>query len=461
METHSRADWTSIAQIRIERLFGTYDYNIPLGDGPLDPKVFILYGDNGSGKTTILHTLHNLISPNPHRGHKSAVARVPFRSFSIDFSNGTTLAAKRRDNLMTGTFTLHLTHNGRKVSQRRFQTSEKGYVPVAETPEGEEAEAAFAQACTEFIGMESYLLTDDRQFDSDRITEAQDEAQRFLALEEFEDSHIPSLKEVKSQPRPPRIGFDQTPAHKLLLLALERFNAWARQRAVEGVSAGSVNANGVYLDLLNRLTGPRDKDNPEPEHRMAELENRIRVLTDMSARQALFGFDAQFPGVQFLDQLHSMPRSAHELAVIAFEPYLDGVEARLRTQEDTVKAISLFIDTLNEYLTDKSLSFRVGTGLRVRTPHRRQMPVHGLSSGERQLITLFCNIIAARTNSSIFIIDEPEISLNIKWQRRLVDSLLGCTANSGVQLAMASHSFELLSKHRESVTRLLMTEGDD
>ncbi|MET9197489.1 AAA family ATPase [Streptomyces olivaceus] len=461
METPSVSDWTSITKIQVEKLFGKYNYTIPIKDRTLDPKLFILYGDNGSGKTTILHILHHLISSNTTRAHKSAVARVPFASFSIDFSNGTNLTALRSMPVSHGSFTLRLTHNGRKVTQRRFKVNQ-GFVPVADTAEGKEAEKAFAQACKEFISMDSYLLTDDRHFDGDKVTEEDYDEEEVVESDGRDQRIFMSPEEIESGIRSPRPGFDPSPGHLLLRRALKRFNDWTRQRLVEGVSEGSVGTNSVYFDLLNRLSNSRDSDNRTPKQRIIELENRIRQLSEMSERQATFGFDAQFPGNDFLERLDRMPHPSHEIAAIAFEPYLDGVEARLRTQEDTVAAISLFIATLNEYLTDKSLSFRVDSGLKVHPHHRRSMPLEGLSSGERQLITLFCNIIAARTKSSLFIIDEPEISLNIKWQRRLVDSLLGCTANSGVQLAMASHSFELLSKHRENVTRLLMgNEGDE
>lgn len=51
-------------------------------------------------------------------------------------------------------------------------------------------------------------------------------------------------------------------------------------------------------------------------------------------------------------------------------------------------------------------------------------------------------------------IDEPEISLNIKWQRRLVQSLLDIAKGANTQFIFASHSMELLAQHRERVVRL-------
>ncbi len=77
-----------------------------------------------------------------------------------------------------------------------------------------------------------------------------------------------------------------------------------------------------------------------------------------------------------------------------------------------------------------------------------------LSSGEKHLLTLLCNAMATRDVASLFIIDEPELSLNITWQRSLVDALLECIEGSRGQFLMASHSTELFAQHRRAVVRL-------
>ena len=51
-------------------------------------------------------------------------------------------------------------------------------------------------------------------------------------------------------------------------------------------------------------------------------------------------------------------------------------------------------------------------------------------------------------------IDEPEISLNVKWQRELIQSLLEITEGANVQFIFASHSIELISQHLNRVVKL-------
>jgi len=61
----------AISRISVTRLFGQFDYI--LSSEPTTPSlshanILILYGDNGSGKTTILKLLFHLLSPSNNRG---------------------------------------------------------------------------------------------------------------------------------------------------------------------------------------------------------------------------------------------------------------------------------------------------------------------------------------------------------------------------------------------------------
>ena len=68
------------------------------------------------------------------------------------------------------------------------------------------------------------------------------------------------------------------------------------------------------------------------------------------------------------------------------------------------------------------------------------------------------NIHLRNFEATIFIIDEPEISLNVKWQRQLIHALLELTKGSQVQFILATHSMELLSQYMGHVIKLVKTE---
>lgn len=77
---------------------------------------------------------------------------------------------------------------------------------------------------------------------------------------------------------------------------------------------------------------------------------------------------------------------------------------------------------------------------------RKRNSIYELSSGEKQLIVMLAHLAFHKKNrrSSIFIIDEPELSLHISWQEIFVDALL--TASPETQFIMATHAPAILAK---------------
>lgn len=61
-----------------------------------------------------------------------------------------------------------------------------------------------------------------------------------------------------------------------------------------------------------------------------------------------------------------------------------------------------------------------------------------LSSGEKQFLIVMLTVLLQRKRESILIMDEPEISMHIDWQRRLLKSLN--RLNPNCQLILATHS---------------------
>lgn len=60
-----------------------------------------------------------------------------------------------------------------------------------------------------------------------------------------------------------------------------------------------------------------------------------------------------------------------------------------------------------------------------------------LSSGEQLAVALFV-AVAVRPEASVLILDEPEISLSIEWQKTLIENLL--LLNRNMQIIIATHS---------------------
>lgn len=79
-------------------------------------------------------------------------------------------------------------------------------------------------------------------------------------------------------------------------------------------------------------------------------------------------------------------------------------------------------------------------GIEVRVG-KKEIPLKALSSGERQLLFILLHTMAGGSNAVI--IDEPEISLHVDWQERLVRSMR--TVNPDCQLILATHSPDVMA----------------
>src|SRR4029077_9235123 len=137
-------------------------------------------------------------------------------------------------------------------------------------------------------------------------------------------------------------------------------------------------------------------------------------------------------------------------------PYLEGLESRADALEPGLAAVSSFVDALNSFLEGKSVEFRLipdGIVIHDQQTDRRLSPSE-LSSGEKQIVLLFSDVVALQNKTRLFIIDEPEVSLNPEWQRQLMPQLLAVTEQSRMQLVAATHSIEILAQYQSRIHSL-------
>lgn len=118
-----------------------------------------------------------------------------------------------------------------------------------------------------------------------------------------------------------------------------------------------------------------------------------------------------------------------------------------------------FLNTVNSYIQSNNSEKQVGIDsdgtIYLKTNQGNKVNIQNLSSGEKQIVTFFAYLIFGlqTSNQSIFIVDEPELSLHLNWQRKFVDSIL--SINDNVQLIFATHAPEMIGRHRDKAVKLI------
>ncbi|MCY1297458.1 putative bacteriocin export ABC transporter [compost metagenome] len=143
-----------------------------------------------------------------------------------------------------------------------------------------------------------------------------------------------------------------------------------------------------------------------------------------------------------LDHFDFAPLEASKRAHRIFDMSL---EAEAKTK-DLFSQINLFLGIISDFIDGKKFIFE-GGNLTISEP--RQLNVSKLSSGEKQLLILFTEALLQREEPFIFLADEPELSLHIAWQRKIIPAVK--SLNQNAQVIVATHSPEVASKYRDAI----------
>lgn len=124
-----------------------------------------------------------------------------------------------------------------------------------------------------------------------------------------------------------------------------------------------------------------------------------------------------------------------------------------------MEPLGVFLNTVNSFIgnsEDGKVLFINSKGqVCFKTKYNnKEINIQRLSSGEKQIIVLFANLIFAdkEKSSGIFIVDEPELSLHLSWQKIFIDKVL--EVNKDVQLVLATKAPEIIGKRRNKMFKL-------
>lgn len=111
-----------------------------------------------------------------------------------------------------------------------------------------------------------------------------------------------------------------------------------------------------------------------------------------------------------------------------------------------------FLDVINSLLQNKSIGINEKNELIVLTKSGKPLALQNLSSGEKQLLIILGQSLLQESKSHIYIADEPELSLHVEWQEKLVSSLKRINPNS--QIIFATHSPDIVGSYGKSVIKV-------
>lgn len=377
-----------LTKISVRKLFGRFDYDFDMGN--MKKGIIILSGPNGFGKTVLLDCI-NAISMSD----LSFFLNLKFESFEIQKSETESiLIEKQSDGLKI--------NNEIELSGEEIKILSMGRIDRNMT---EEISQKFG----------------------DILNEMQSLFGRICYIKEQRLIHI----ETKS------IVSRTVSSRKYSSRLLHVVNSIPRKfedKARNLDSKYSQLSNELDRTFLKRLFDLKDGiSKMEFDAKIDQMRKKIEKLSDSGIAR-----------MGTLDVTEFKKEDARALKI-----YFEDFDRKYQIYEKMIEQIELFKKIVDTHFQFKHLEITDGQNLEIiDNDTREKIRLDLLSSGEQEILVLYYQLLFEIPEGTIILIDEPEISLHIAWQRMFVKDLKKIAELKSIFAIVATHSMQIVSGNR-------------
>lgn len=140
--------------------------------------------------------------------------------------------------------------------------------------------------------------------------------------------------------------------------------------------------------------------------------------------------------------------------VMALEIYVKDTSSKLDIFNDIRSRIDLFKELIGTRFLDKTLHIDRENGFTIMSKNQKDVPLEKLSSGEQHQLILIFDLLFEVSANSLILIDEPELSLHVAWQKTFIESLSKIIALNAFDVLLATHSPAIVARHFDLAVEL-------
>ena len=139
--------------------------------------------------------------------------------------------------------------------------------------------------------------------------------------------------------------------------------------------------------------------------------------------------------------------------LMRFQKIFAELDTQKKNSERAYAPIKSFVSAINRFFETSRKSVEIDNIGKLKVVYDGEIiPLQSLSSGEKQLIILMVHSTFSRNKGGMFIVDEPELSLHLRWQEMLVEELTNSNRNN--QFIFATHSPEIVGHRKQNCVRV-------
>ena len=145
---------------------------------------------------------------------------------------------------------------------------------------------------------------------------------------------------------------------------------------------------------------------------------------------------------------------------LVFKIFAQDYQRKIAIFQPLIDKLILFEQLVNQKLLYKKIVLDKTNGLSIILDNsNKSIAPKDLSSGEKEIVVMYFNLIFESNpmrSCSIYLVDEPEISLHVEWQHRIIDDLQKILSidDNKKQIIICTHSPQVIGEHWKDVIEL-------
>lgn len=440
-----------LISISIKKLYGCYDYDVSFNSD-----VTFIYGMNGCGKTTILNITEAIIT-----GQLYKLFNYDFETIVLYYAKNADLTYKKVIKISSTKNALEITFNNIEYTINLIDTDNNIIRPPKNT---RDISIMYYNRYDFLLEIQNtfnyvYLPLNRSYIPYDEVDSVYFHGRfhnKFLKDNDFypnNDNRDGAMLKIES------LIYQN---HSRASMIINKINDSFRNDILKPQIGISNTYN--FADFLDEI-----ENNSVPKLKKTQKEY-IRILKELNIinKQEEENYNNFFTTFikQFSDYANNDSKEGVTLEMIfkfqeisRIQKTIDMAEKMEQRKASVMKPMETFLTTMNSFIghsdDGKELCISNDGQIYFKTKYSKdQISIQHLSSGEKQLITFFSNLIfmVKEKTSGIFVVDEPELSLHLSWQKIFIDKVL--EVNKNIQLIFATHAPEIIGKRRDRMFKL-------
>jgi predicted ATP-binding protein involved in virulence len=435
-----------LKEIRIAKLFGHFNHKVPLNN---KDKITIITAPNGYGKTMILKVLNAAFNRK-----MSFIKNLEFESIFFIFKDKY-LSFKKNENedlyisLYLGAPNEHDVSDATPVETCLVdEIIDLGDIPNAVLNKVD----SYIPHLDRMEKNQWYDHQDDEVLNITEILDKYDSLASSLGLStsgypEWLDEILSSINVhiVQDQRLILRSEINNSPHH---------IRRKGNKRTIDTIEKYSVDltnmmtsCNTSYSEISKRLDGSLPT-------RLLSKQNEIRILELNDLKVRLKGLREKNERLKKHNLLITDDQSIFNIGEISTQDikilslYVQDNNEKLGAYNDLLSRIELFTDILNNKgLAFKKIVVNPEKGFLFVNDSGKELKLTQLSSGEQHEVVLVYELIFIAKDNDLVLIDEPEISLHIAWQKEFLEDIKRIIDIQNVSIVIATHSPQIIDNN--------------